>query len=408
MEKFLMTIKLKQTSKKKHRLLYKPNNIIESRNNTLLASNKISKTQIDTNSIFKTTTMNQSTIDNISNIHNIERTLTTSNDNHNKKKLRIKEFISVTTKKKESKTDNENDTIENNNESIKKIPIIKDNKTLINQFTKNKITRSRYKRKTPKIFYEKAEIIRDAFRENQNLNIQNQPTNNIELNKILINSFGFNESLNFSKKLFTMSEKYYNILEIMKKKRTKLQIEHFDKLKYYLQCKKSGKKTKEIIYSSNMNKGDKWAKKFFKTQYKDDKLSNYEYEIFKMSQKMKLKKKIHRNAEKFSNLILKMDSEPYEMKNSNENNYDSSKEKVSFKNLDRVVRLRGIQKTGKDFENNDFGLEVNEKIKEENNKVKNMLILTLEQLGPPKFIKSHFKSTTIRKYQTVSGNLFGA
>jgi hypothetical protein len=32
----------------------------------------------------------------------------------------------------------------------------------------------------------------------------------------------------------------------------------------------------------------------------------------------------------------------------------------------------------------------------------------LEQLGPPKFIKSHFKSTTIRKYQTVSGNLFGA
>ena len=138
MEKFLMTIKLKQTSKKKHHLLYKPNNIIESRNNTLLASNKISKTQIDTNSIFKTTTMNQSTIDNISNIHNIERTLTTSNDNHNKKKLRIKEFISVTTKKKESKTDNENDTIENNNESIKKIPIIKDNKTLINQFTKNK------------------------------------------------------------------------------------------------------------------------------------------------------------------------------------------------------------------------------------------------------------------------------
>ena len=205
-----------------------------------------------------------------------------------------------------------------------------------------------------------------------------------------------------------MSEKYYNILEIMKKKRTKLQIEHFEKLKHYLQSTKNGKKTKDIEYTSNMQKEDKWAKKFFKTQYKDDKLSNYEYEIFKMSQKLKLKKKIRRNAEKFCNLILKMDSEPYELKNSNENNFDSSKEKVSFKNLDRVVRLRGIQKTGKDFENNDFGLEVNEKNKEENNKVKNMLILTLEQLGPPKFIKSHFKSTTIRKYQTVSGNLFGA
>ena len=405
-----MRIKLKQTSKKKHHVLFKPNNTIESRNNTLFNFNKISKTQLDTNSLFKTTTMNQSTIDNISNIHNNERSLTSSHENNNLKfNKKIKELVSEVSKKKEIKSDNEYDTIDNNNESITKIPIKKENNTLINKLkTTTKLTRSRYKRKTPKIFYEKAEIIRDAFRENQNLNIQNQPTNNIELNKILINSFGFNESLNFSKKLFTMSEKYYNILEIMKKKRTKLQIEHFDKLKYYLQCKKNGKKTKEIIYSSNMNKGDKWAKKFFKTQYKDDKLSNYEYEIFKMSQKMKLKKKIHRNAEKFSNLILKMDSEPYEMKNSNENNYDSSKEKVSFKNLDRVVRLRGIQKTGKDFENNDFGLEVNEKIKEENNKVKNMLILTLEQLGPPKFIKSHFKSTTIRKYQTVSGNLFGA
>ena len=405
-----MRIKLKQTSKKKHHVLFKPNNTIESRNNTLFNFNKISKTQLDTNSLFKTTTMNQSTIDNISNIHNNERSLTSSHENNNLKfNKKIKELVSEVSKKKEIKSDNEYDTIDNNNESITKIPIKKENNTLINKLkTTTKLTRSRYKRKTPKIFYEKAEIIRDAFRENQNLNIQNQPTNNIELNKILINSFGFNESLNFSKKLFTMSEKYYNILEIMKKKRTKLQIEHFEKLKHYLQSTKNGKKTKDIEYTSNMQKEDKWAKKFFKTQYKDDKLSNYEYEIFKMSQKMKLKKKIHRNAEKFSNLILKMDSEPYEMKNSNENNYDSSKEKVSFKNLDRVVRLRGIQKTGKDFENNDFGLEVNEKNKEENNKVKNMLILTLEQLGPPKFIKSHFKSTTIRKYQTVSGNLFGA
>ena len=405
-----MRIKLKQTSKKKHHVLFKPNNTIESRNNTLFNFNKISKTQLDTNSLFKTTTMNQSTIDNISNIHNNERSLTSSHENNNLKfNKKIKELVSEVSKKKEIKSDNEYDTIDNNNESITKIPIKKENNTLINKLkTTTKLTRSRYKRKTPKIFYEKAEIIRDAFRENQNLNIQNQPTNNIELNKILINSFGFNESLNFSKKMYTMSEKYYNILEIMKKRRTKLQIEHFDRVKYYLQCKKNGKKTKEILYSSTAHKEDKWAKKFFKTQYKDDKLSNYEYEIFKMSQKMKLKKKIHRNAEKFSNLILKMDSEPYEMKNSNENNYDSSKEKVSFKNLDRVVRLRGIQKTGKDFENNDFGLEVNEKIKEENNKVKNMLILTLEQLGPPKFIKSHFKSSTIRTYQTVSGNLFGA
>ena len=406
-----MSIKLKQSPKRKHRLLYIPNYINESRNNKILDSNKISKTHLDSHTLLRTTTMNQSTIDNISNIHNTERSLTTSHDYNNnmKFKKKIKELISEeVTKSKETKTDNENDTNGNNNELISKIPKIKDNNNLINNLKKNKLTRSRYKRKTPRIFYEKAEIIRDTFRENQNLNIQNQPTNNIELNKILINSFGFNESLNFSKKMYTMSEKYYNILEIMKKRRTKLQIEHFDRVKYYLQCKKNGKKTKEILYSSTAHKEDKWAKKFFKTQYKDDKLSNYQYELFKINEKRKLKKKIHLNAEKFCDLILKMDSEPYEMKNTNENNFDSSKEQVSFKNLDRVIRLRGIQKTGKDFENNDFGLEVNEKGKEENNQVKNMLILTLEQLGPPKFIKSHFKSSTIRTYQTVSGNLFGA
>ena len=103
-----------------------------------------------------------------------------------------------------------------------------------------------------------------------------------------------------------------------------------------------------------------------------------------------------------------MDSEPYEMKNTNENNFDSSKEQVSFKNLDRVIRLRGIQKTGKDFENNDFGLEVNDKGKDENKKIKDELILTLGQLGPPKFIKCNFRNSTLRKFQTVCGNLMGS
>ena len=95
MEKFLMRIKLKQTSKKKHHVLFKPNNTIESRNNTLFNFNKISKTQLDTNSLFKTTTMNQSTIDNISNIHNNERSLTSSHENNNLKfNKKIKELVS--------------------------------------------------------------------------------------------------------------------------------------------------------------------------------------------------------------------------------------------------------------------------------------------------------------------------
>ena len=49
-------------------------------------------------------------------------------------------------KKKEIKSDNEYDTIYNNNESITKIPIKKENNTLINKLkTTTKLTRSRYK-----------------------------------------------------------------------------------------------------------------------------------------------------------------------------------------------------------------------------------------------------------------------
>ena len=102
MEKFLMSIKLKQSPKRKHRLLYIPNYINESRNNKILDSNKISKTHLDSHTLLRTTTMNQSTIDNISNIHNNERSLTSYHENNNLKfKKKIKELITEVSKKKE-------------------------------------------------------------------------------------------------------------------------------------------------------------------------------------------------------------------------------------------------------------------------------------------------------------------
>ena len=157
-----------------------------------------------------------------------------------------------------------------------------------------------------------------------------------------------------------------------------------------------------------MYKDDKWVKKFFQSQYNNDKIPNIDFDNFKNNELLKLKKKIKDNSEKFADLICKIDSEPYEEKNEDEKNFDSSKEPISFRNLQRIVRLKGIRKTGKDYEKNDFGLEVNDKLKQEADETEDFLTLTIEQLGPPKFIKTVFKSTTLRKYQVVSGTLFGS
>ena len=194
----------------------------------------------------------------------------------------------------------------------------------------------------------------------------------------------------------------------MKRKRTKIQLENFEKIKQALDNQVNIKKSKEIQILSNMYKDDKWVKKFFQSQYNNDKISNSDFENFKNNEILKLKKKFKENSEKFADLICKMDSEPYEVKKEDEKNFDSSKEPISFKNLQRVVRVKGIRKTGKDYENNDFGLEVNAKLKQEADENEDFLTLTIEQLGPPKFIKTVFKSTTLRKFQIVSGNLFGS
>ena len=376
MEKFLLSIKLREKNKKPN--IFRKN--VQSRN--LLYSmrdlnNSERKIKIDTSSQFKTSINKSLNIENIS-VQNTERTYTSS--------LR--------------KTGN-------NLVKEKTVNLINEKST--NSKSKGKIRRrikSPLYKKTPRIFYQKDEIIKNTLRENTV--IKSEPTNNIELNKILINSFGFNTSLKASYKLISMCDKYFNILETMKRRRTRLQLEKFEKLKKSFGGKSSSKKSRELQYLSTLHREEKWAKKYFKKKYNDDKLSESDYIIFKNKEKLKTKKKIHYNAKKFTELIFGIDSQPYELKNENENTYESSKDSISFKNLERVIRLREIQKTGKDYENNDFGLEVNDKGKDENKKIKDELILTLGQLGPPKFIKCNFRNSTLRKFQTVCGNLMGS
>ena len=80
---------------------------------------------------------------------------------------------------------------------------------------------------------------------------------------------------------------------------------------------------------------------------------------------------------------------------------------VNRKNLDRVIRVRNIVKKKIDFKNDHLGFGDIDKFKEQGRENDNQLILTLKSLGPPSFLKTRFKNTTIEKYKVVNGKYFG-
>ena len=395
--RFLFTSHMENAKRSRNKI------IIDSNKETIDTELNIKKTTIDSISPLKTISINQSyTSSNI----NSNRKINKKRKKKIEKKKFAKKIIDLVNEMSRRKQKSDNFIEEQN-----KIPNLKHTKNKSYDNRKFILNTSSGYRNNQNIFFQKEDIIKSTLKEN--IKFQNQPTSNLELNNILINGFGLNgsinpSSVNFSKKLSKISEKYFNILESMKRKRTKIQLENFEKLKHTLNNHSSLKKTKEIQLLSNMYKDDKWVKKFFQSQYNNDKIPNIDFDNFKNNELLKLKKKIKDNSEKFADLICKIDSEPYEEKNEDEKNFDSSKEPISFKNLQRIVRLKGIRKTGKDYENNDFGLEINDKLKQEVDENEDFLTLTIEQLGPPKFIKTVFKSTTLRKYQIVSGTLFGS
>jgi len=395
--RFLFTSHMENAKRSRNKI------IIDSNKETIDTELNIKKTTIDSISPLKTISINQSyTSSNI----NSNRKINKKRKKKIEKKKFAKKIIDLVNEMSRRKQKSDNFIEEQN-----KIPNLKHTKNKSYDNRKFILNTSSGYRNNQNIFFQKEDIIKSTLKEN--IKFQNQPTSNLELNNILINGFGLNgsinpSSINFSKKLSQISEKYFNILESMKRKRTKIQLENFEKLKHTLNNHSSLKKTKEIQLLSNMYKDDKWVKKFFQSQYNNDKIPNIDFDNFKNNELLKLKKKIKDNSEKFADLICKIDSEPYEEKNEDEKNFDSSKEPISFRNLQRIVRLKGIRKTGKDYEKNDFGLEVNDKLKQEADETEDFLTLTIEQLGPPKFIKTVFKSTTLRKYQVVSGTLFGS
>ena len=126
-------------------------------------------------------------------------------------------------------------------------------------------------------------LSKKKIRKGANPMLIKKPTNNIEMNNLIINSFGIGENQNeFSKKLFDLNEVFFSLLENMKKRRAEIDIARFEreKRKYTDEnnYKDYHKTNLELIF--NRNNRDKWEKKFMLEQYKY-KIPEKEFRRFK-------------------------------------------------------------------------------------------------------------------------------
>ena len=80
---------------------------------------------------------------------------------------------------------------------------------------------------------------------------------------------------------------------------------------------------------------------------------------------------------------------------------------INRKNMERIIRVRSIMKTGTDVDNNNLGIEDMDKFKKHRHKLEQELSLALKHMGPPSFLKTNFKISTIEKYKVVNGKFFG-
>ncbi len=291
------------------------------------------------------------------------------------------------------------------------------NKTERSKRSKSNKTRTRTtrfktevnKRNLDKLFGFTKDIIKDESVNDTKVLMQ-KPKNNVEMNRVLINGFGLNKgntsmSIDYSKRFNALSERYFNIMENMKEQKIKLQIENFDKLKESIMNTNGNIMKKPNLINNKLI--SKWEKEYFKNEYNDNKMSNSNYQLYKKEYNEKINKEIKKRSKNYANVIFSMDCEEYENVNEKEKVYDSTNGLVSYRNLKRVVRLINIQKNGDDDEKQGKIKITPNQIRKEKEKNAEKIILALNFLGPPKYIKSNFKGITLRKFQSVSGNFFG-
>ena len=175
-----------------------------------------------------------------------------------------------------------------------------------------------------------------------------KPTNNLEMNELIINSFGtgFNHS-EYAKKLYNLNETFFSLLENMKQRRAEMDIAKFERQKNKYQKKEDQKINYEVFFQKGYR--DKWERKFMLNQYKY-KIPEKEFKKFKKYKQAQMKKKIVKDSQKLSDLLTKMDAEEYELPDAISKHYKSTGNFISPKNIKRIYRVQKILKNIEDDE----------------------------------------------------------
>ena len=232
-----------------------------------------------------------------------------------------------------------------------------------------------------------------------------KPTNNLEMNQLIINSFGvgFNHS-EYAQKIYNLNETFFSLLENMKQRRAEMDIAKFEREKNKYLKKEDQKINYEIFFQKSYR--DKWERKFMLNQYKY-KIPEKEFKKFKKYKQQQLKKKIIKDSQKLSDLLTKMDAEEYELPEVISKHYKSTGNFISPKNIKRIYRVQKILKNIEDDEQTGEVIINVDKLKKEQKKIEEELISSIKDTGKPRFVKNVFKTKTILKFKGITGDYFG-
>jgi len=236
-----------------------------------------------------------------------------------------------------------------------------------------------------------------------------KPTNNIEMNNLIINSFGFGYNrVEFSKKLYDLNEVFFSLMENMKKRRAEIDIARFEKEKRKYTEEGNYKDYHQFNFELyfQRNNRDKWGKKFMLEQYKY-KIPENEFQKFKKFEKEKKRLMCSENAKKLSSLIHNIDSEEYESPDELSLNYRSTKNNISAVNFKRIARVLKIVKTNEDEEQTGNIVLKPDQLRKEQKTIENEMLNIIGKSGKPRFVKNYLKPRTVTKYKSISGNFFG-
>jgi uncharacterized protein YcbK (DUF882 family) len=151
-----------------------------------------------------------------------------------------------------------------------------------------------------------------------------------------------------------------------------------------------------------MNQED-WEQKYFINEYKNNQMKENSYQIIKNRYNKIKKKRIENKSKSLANSILNIDLPEYEnIKNKKEKSFDE----ISLKNLDRIIKLNKILKKKEDYEKDELFFDNIDEFKRKEKEIEYKVLLAINSLGHPKYIKNKFRNKTITKYNAVSGNNF--